>query len=159
MMYKRTFILLTMCFILTFSANVYATGETPSSTPLTQPSSQTTTPDISKPASQNGPLSGLADDSHGMRPIEPIDLDAMGNKAVGFGNKSFAFLQKGSVPLFVWGIGGSVFMMFLGIVFGKKTFMAGVTGVIISLAVFVIIHYMPEIALSVKDAAGNAIGH
>ena len=158
-MYKRIFILLTMCFILIFSANAYATGETPSSPPVTQPSSQTTTPDISKTATPTGPLSGLAADSHGMRPIEPLDLDVMGDKAVGFGNKSFAFLQKGSVPLFVWGIGGSVFMMFLGIIFGRKTVMAGVTGVIISIVVLVIIHYMPEIALSVKDAAGNAIGH
>ena len=94
-----------------------------------------------------------------MRPIKPLDLNAMGDKAVSFGDKSFALLQKGSIPLFVWGVGGSVFILFLGIFFGKKVIMAGVTGILISLIVVVLIYYMPEIALSIKSAAGSAISH
>jgi Flp pilus assembly pilin Flp len=47
--------------------------------------------------------------------------------------------------------------MVLGILFGKKVILAGVTGVLISLIAVVLIHYMPEIVLSVKGAAGSAI--
>jgi len=150
---------MTLCFILVFASNAYATGESTPSPAVTQPSSTATqpTPTTPTPAPTTSPFAGLVGNDNGIRPIKPLDLDAMGNKAVGFGDKSFAFLQKGSIPLFVWGVGGSVFLMFLGIFFGKRVVLAGVTGVLISLIVVVLIHYMPEIVLSVKGAAGNAI--
>lgn len=168
MRYKRTLNLLTLCFILAFASNAYATGESTPPPAVTQPSSAATQPTTTTPTPAPAPASasttpatspfaGLVGNDNGMRPIEPLDLDAMGNKAVSFGDKSFAFLQKGSIPLFVWGVGGSVFLMFLGIFFGKRVVLAGVTGVLISLVVVVLIHYMPEIVLSVKGAAGNAI--
>ena len=147
-----------MCFILAFASNVYATGNATSASVVTQPSEETTpTPDSANSSTPAGPLSGLSEKSKGMRTIKPFNFDTMGDKAVSIGNESYIFLEKGSIPLLVWGVGGSVFMMVLGIIFGKKTVMAGVAGLFISLSVFVLIHYMPEIALSVKSAAGNAI--
>ena len=153
--YKRVIYLLALCFLLLFSSNVYASDASTPSTTVTQPTQTTPTSSTSTPSTS--PFAGLIGNDNGMRPIKPLDLNAMGDKAVSFGDKSFDFLQKGSIPLFVWGVGGSVILMVLGILFGKKVILAGVTGVLISLIAVVLIHYMPEIVLSVKGAAGSAI--
>ena len=172
---KRARYLLTLCFILAFASNAYASGLSTQSTSVSQLSSSftqttsmtstdttpstTTAPASITPSTPTSRFAGLIGNDDGMRPIKPLDLNAMGNRAMNFGDKSFELLQKGSIPLFVWGVGGSVFMMFLGIFFGKKVIIAGVTGVLISLIVVVLIHYMPEIVLSVKSATGSAIAH
>jgi len=153
--YKRVNCLLALSFLLLFSSNVYASDASTPSTTVTQPTQTTPTSSTSTPSTS--PFAGLIGNDNGMRPIKPLDLNAMGDKAVSFGDKSFDFLQKGSIPLFVWGVGGSVILMVLGILFGKKVILAGVTGVLISLIAVVLIHYMPEIVLSVKGAAGSAI--
>lgn len=156
--YKRVIYLLALCFLLLFSSNVYASDVSTSPTTVTQPTQiSTSTPVPTTPASSTSPFAGLIGNDNGMRPIKPLDLNAMGDKAVSFGDRSFDFLQKGSIPLFVWGVGGSVILMVLGILFEKKVILAGVTGVLISLIAVVLIHYMPEIVLSVKGAAGSAI--
>lgn len=142
---KMALVLLSMFFITLLAIPVYA-----------DQSSNTTQPSTNNSTDTSGPFSSLTKES-GLQPITPIDLDAAGNKAVNFGNKSYAFLLKGSIPLFVWAVGGSVLILLLGIFFGKKVIMAGVVGILISLGTVVLIHYLPQIAITVKSAAGSAL--
>jgi Zn-dependent membrane protease YugP len=81
----------------------------------------------------------------------------MGNKALNYGNDLYVNLNKGMIPIFVIGIAGSVILLLLGIFFGKKLLAAGLLGIFICLCVVVFIHYLPEIAVSFKSAAGSAI--
>lgn len=143
---KCVIALLSLVMLFSLAVPAFATDQSTSSA---QPTANSTV--------STGPLSGLAQDEKGLRPITPIDLNALGNKAVNFGNRSYEFLIKGSVPLFVWAVGGSIVVLLLGIFFGKKIIVKGVVGIIISLAVVALIHYIPQIAITVKNAAGSAL--
>lgn len=136
-----------------------ATASPPATTPAPSGSgtAAATPPDTSSSA---GPFASLVGgDNNGIRPIKPMDLDAIGNKAVSFGNTSYTFLVKGSIPLMVWGMGSSLVLLLLGVFLGKRVVVAGVAGIFITLLAVVAIHYMPEIALTAKNAAQSAISH
>lgn len=156
MRYKTILYLVPLYLVFLLVSPVYAASTTQPSQPSSNIQSTTTpTPTSSTTTTPAGSLSALAQDESGIRTIKPLDLDALGNKAVDFGNKSYTFLLKGSVPLFVWGIGISLIIMLLGIVFGKKVILAGITGILITLIVVVLVRYMPEIAISIKSSVAQ----
>jgi hypothetical protein len=109
----------------------------------TQPSSTIKNPD---------PFAALFQDNNGMRSIEPIDIEIVGDTAIEWGNKVYNFLLKARVLISTLGIGGSVLLMLIGIFFGRKIIVAGITGIFITIIVFFIIQYMPEILVTVKSA-------
>ncbi|KLU61426.1 hypothetical protein CEB3_c21050 [Peptococcaceae bacterium CEB3] len=153
---KTVATLLSLLFLILLAVPAYAAGTT-TTTPANTATPANTTAPSSAPSSSTGPFSSLSKSNYGMRPIKPIDLNALGNKAVNFGNQSYNFLLKGSIPLFVWAVGGSVLLVLLGIFLGKRVIAAGVIGILISLGVVVLIHFLPEIVLTVKNGAGNAL--
>lgn len=103
-------------------------------------------------------ISNILENQGGMKEIKPIDLEVLGDKMLELGDSSFAFLQKGSVPLLVWGIGISVVILFFGIFIGRAAVMAGVVGIVISLTGFVIVQFMPETAGSLVQGIGKLFG-
>lgn len=155
MLRKTSLALLALCFLLFFVVPVYADNQTSATT---QQTTQTTTQSTTNSSSStSGPLSGLAQDDMGLHPFTPINFDSLGNKAVNFGNQSFELLRKGSIPLFVWALAGSIVILLFGIFFGKRVIMAGVVGILITIAVVVLIPYTPQIVLSIKVAVGHAL--
>lgn len=147
MLRKISLSLIALWFLLFLAVPVWA-DQSPT---VTQP----TTINSNSNTDESGPFSSFATDNNGIQPITPIDLDSAGNKAVSFGNKSFQFFLKGSIPLFILSIGGSILLLLLGIFFGKKAIAAGIIGIIISLLVFALFPYLPQIALTAKNAAGS----
>jgi len=154
---KVTLLLLSLFFLGFLSMPVFAADQTsPAPQPNTTATGTSGTPAASAENS-SGPFSSLAKNDAGIQPITPIDLNALGNKAVNAGNTSYDFLLKESIPLFIWAIGGSVIIILLGIFFGKRVIVKGIAGVLIALIVVVMIHYLPQIVLTVKTATGSAI--
>lgn len=144
MHYKQFLRLLPLCFLLLFALPVQAAEQS-------TPPAQSTQDAPSDQSSLAGQLSGLIKDE-GLREVKAIDLNSIGDKALAWGSKSYESLKKGSVPMFVWSMTASVVIMLLGIILGKKVLTTGITGIIISLTVLAIIHFMPEIALTVKQS-------
>lgn len=156
-MLRKSFLaLLSLCFLFLFAVPVYADNQISTAT-QSQSTTQTTTQPDTGDSTSSGPLSALAKDDMGLHPLTPINFDSLGNKAVNFGNRSFELLRKGSIPLFVWAIGGSIVVLLFGIFFGKRVILAGVIGILISIAVVVMIPYTPQIVISVKNAIGSAL--
>lgn len=108
--------------------------------------------------SSGGRMSNLIKNNQGIKEIKPIDLDEIGNKMLEFGDKSYAALQKTSVPLLVWGIGISVVVMFFGIILGKTAVMAGFAGLAITFATFIFIQFAPETAEGLMQGVGKFFG-